>query len=417
MRIGYACLIAGVSGGAMKSCMAKNTSVEKLREIISHNLVSLENIIKYNVKTGIKLFRISSDLIPFGSSYINTVDWQKEYEEDFKRIGEKIKESGIRVSMHPGQYTVINSPDPGVRQRAFDDIKYHAMILDCLGTGKDSKIILHAGGVYGDKDSAVERFTAAYNSLDSLFKKRIVIENDDKSYSASDILKLSYKTEIPMVYDNLHSELKGLGGKSHIEWISEAAKTWSMDDGPQKIHYSQQAAGKTRGAHSETINAIEFINYIENIINKDIDIMLEVKDKNLSAVKCINYTARDRKINRLEAEWSRYKYTVLEKSPQIYDEIRSLLKDKNKYPVDRFYDLIGKAMGLAETSGYTVNAADHVWGYFKETAEDKEKAEFERRIEAYKNGNTSVNAIKKFLYGMLIKYGDNYLKDSYYFVL
>ena len=152
MSIGYACLTIGVQNTNLKSCIAKNVDEEKLLDLISNNLNSLENIIEYNIKNNIKLFRISSDLIPFGSSKINSIPWEKIFLSKFGEIGDKIKTSGMRVSMHPGQYTVINSPNIEVVNRAIDDLNYHTKVLDSLGVGSEHKIVLHIGGVYNDKE-------------------------------------------------------------------------------------------------------------------------------------------------------------------------------------------------------------------------------------------------------------------------
>ncbi len=111
MSIGYACLTIGVPDTNLKSCTAKSLTEEKLLEIISYNLKSLKNIIEYNIKNNIKLFRISSDLIPFGSSHLNQLSWWNIFSQEFAEIGRKIMDNDIRVSMHPGQYTVLNSPN------------------------------------------------------------------------------------------------------------------------------------------------------------------------------------------------------------------------------------------------------------------------------------------------------------------
>lgn len=118
----------------------------------THNLAALERMIDYNRKNDIKLFRISSDLIPFGSSPINALAWP-EIRKTFDRIGAKIRKNGIRVSLHPGQYTVLNSPTEDVGERAIADLIYHDKILAALGTDTTNKIVLHVGGIYGDKRS------------------------------------------------------------------------------------------------------------------------------------------------------------------------------------------------------------------------------------------------------------------------
>lgn len=414
MKIGYACLTVGVRDTNFKTCTLKNASEENLLKIIEHNLESLENIIDYNIKNSIKLFRISSDIIPFGSSRVNKLIWWDIFQIKLDNIGKKIKKSNMRVSMHPGQYTVLNSKDEDVVKRAVLDLEYHTRFLDSLNVDKKNKIILHIGGVYGDKEKAIERFIENYRHLDKKIKNRLVIENDDKSYNIEDVLMISDKLDIPVVYDNLHNEvLPADSSKSHRYYIERARETWKIDDGRQKTHYSQQNGKKRAGSHSETIDLREFSQYINGL--PDIDIMLEVKDKNLSTIKVNNYLTPKKSIKFLEREWSKYKYNILEHSPSIYNEIRNLLKDKDSYPVFEFYRLIDRALNLDVEFGNSINAISHVWGYFKDKASEKEKKKYNSYLERYKKGSFSIRAIKKLLWEMAVKYREGYLLSSYYF--
>ncbi|HHY22831.1 MAG TPA: UV DNA damage repair endonuclease UvsE, partial [Clostridiaceae bacterium] len=378
----------------------------------------LENIINYNIKNNIRLFRISSDLIPFGSSPVNGLAWWDIFVSKLLKIGEKIQDSRMRVSMHPGQYTVLNSPKLEVAKRAAEDLNYHAWVLDSLGMGTHHKIVLHIGGIYSDKRQAIKRFIANYHNLEDSVKKRLVLENDDKSYNICDVLEIGTILNLPVVFDNLHNEINCCDKqKSDFYWISECRKTWQEKDGKQKIHYSQQDPMKKVGSHSNTIRINEFMDFHENLESKNIDIMLEVKDKNLSAIKCINSTSADKKIQALEVEWARYKYKILENSSSDYVKIRALLRNKDNYPVISFYNLIEDALQKESTVGNSINAAMHIWGYFKDIASDKEKNNFLKKIDAYKQGIASVKTIKRILREMAVKYRQSYILDSYYFVL
>ena len=108
IKIGYACQAFAVENTQLRSCIMRNANEERLTEIIAHNLDALDRIIEYNRSQEITLFRISSELVPFGSSPVNTLQWDLRFAERFREIGRKLKEYGIRVSMHPGQYTVLN---------------------------------------------------------------------------------------------------------------------------------------------------------------------------------------------------------------------------------------------------------------------------------------------------------------------
>lgn len=291
MSIGYACLTIGEDEVSYKTCRIKNATPDNLKTIIAHNLNSLEKAIDYNYANNIKIFRISSDIIPFGSNKKVIINWKQIFSSELKKIGKKIKKYQIRVSMHPGQYTIINSPNEIVVKNAISDLKYHCDFLDSIETDWTSKIVLHIGGIYGDKSLAVKRFLDNYQNIDARIKKRLVIENDDKSYNINDVLEISKILNIPVVYDNLHNRVNNYDeSKNDLYWIKKCSTTWKKEDGRQKIHYSEQDTEKRLGSHSFTINENDFLKFYKSIKNFNVDIMLEVKDKDLSAIKCINIT-------------------------------------------------------------------------------------------------------------------------------
>ncbi len=418
-RIGYACLAVGVPDTGIRGVTLKNAGAERLAELIAHNLRSLEQILKYNAGQGIRLFRISSDLIPFGSSPVNRLPWPELFREDLQRLGQLIAREGMRISMHPGQYTVLNSPSADVARRAAEDLLYHALVLDSLaGPDKRHRIVLHAGGAYGDKAAALERFAERFAGLPEAVQSRLVLENDDVSYTAAEVLALAGRLEVPAVYDNLHNALNPSDPpRGDLDWIDAFAGTWTAADGPQKIHYSQQAPGGRAGSHSAAIAIDEFLRFHEGLGGRQIDLMLEVKDKNLSAVKCILCAGGGRNIGALEREWARYKYSVLEKDPRAYRQIRALLKDKGGFPAVEFYRLVESALAREATPGNSVNAFLHLWGYFKDKASDREKQSFLDHLEGFKAGGLPAAALRRELFRLAERYGEGYLLDSLYFVL
>lgn len=418
MSIGYACLNIGTPNTNIRSVMQRNATPEKLTEVTAHNLEALEKMVDYNIANDIRLYRISSDLIPFGSSPVNTLDWPEIHKETFERIGAKIRNSGMRVSLHPGQYTVLNSPTEDVVERAITDLIYHDKILTALGTDTSNKIVLHVGGIYGDKEAALDRFADNFQLLPVSVQNRLIIENDDRLYNIEEVLELANRLQIPAVYDNLHHAINPppTGGTDPF-WIAEANKTWKQADGKQKIHYSQQAPGKRPGAHTDTIQLDTFLQFYEQLDDPTIDIMLEVKDKNLSAIKCQNGTTANPRPVLLEKEWGRYKYAILEKSPAIYQAIRTLLKDKEAYPVQEFYRLIDTAFAEEIRPGYAENAAAHVWGYFKKYATDTERRQYEKNLSNYRNNTGTLASLKRQLLKLAEKYKSEYLLQSLYFYL
>ncbi len=416
MKIGYACKLIGVPDTNIKTCTLKSASPERLVELIKYNIEALNNAINYNIENNIRLFRISSDFIPFGSSEINQIKWWELFSEELSSIGEKIKTSNLRVSVHPGQYTVLNSNNQDVVKRAVDDLVYHARILDSLKVDFEHKIILHIGGAYDDRSKAIQRFMDNYTLLDDNLKKRLVIENDDKIYNIEEVLEIGLKLNIPVVFDNLHHEINP--SKDTVDekyWVNQCKNTWKKRDGIQKIHYSQQAKDKKIGTHSEYIGIEKFLDFYRGLERDDIDIMLEVKDKNLSCIKCMNCTDLNIKIHALEKEWSKYKYNVLEHSHTDYLKLRELLKDKEDINPVLFYTILENGLEKSGDLGSLENAALHVWGYFKDKASEKEKDAFFKYLDRFRKQEIGINVVKNYLNKLAIKYNEGYLLNSYYF--
>src|SRR3954471_89532 len=113
-RLGYVATALTIGASASRTCRLKNATPERLRELIAANLGELERILRFNVENQILLYRISSQIIPFGSHAVNPVPWWDEFAPTFARLGEFLARTGMRVSMHPGQYTVLNSPNPRI---------------------------------------------------------------------------------------------------------------------------------------------------------------------------------------------------------------------------------------------------------------------------------------------------------------
>lgn len=417
MSIGYACLTLGVPHTGLRKCLIKNADENRLHDLIAQNLDALERMVEYNIRNGIRLFRISSDIIPFASSPVNRIPWDRAYGEHLAAIGQKARDGGMRLSMHPGQYTVLNSPNEQTVENAVRELEYHARFLDALGMDGTHKIVLHVGGAYGDKPAAMRWFEDRYQRLADAVKSRLIIENDDKVYTIQDVLTLGRDNRIPVVFDNLHHRANPCADKaSDREWIAECAKSWMPNDGKPKIHYSQPDPGKKQGAHSLSIGIDEFLLFYEDLDQAKPDIMLEVKDKNISAVKCVLSTVENRNIGALEREWGRYKYLVLEHSQQAYQQLRQLLKQKEAHPAIEFFRTVEAALRQPIGIGSAINAAQHVWGYFKDAATVRQKVDFAKTLDAYSSGQLPLASVKRRLHALAENCGQGYLLESYYFV-
>lgn len=414
-RIGYACMNNDTYPQSFKTCRIQNITNEKLIELIQHNLEVLEAQIDYNITHGNRMYRVSSSLIPFASSELNQLDWMTYFAADFLRIRKKIKEGDIRVSCHPGQYTVINSNNPDIVKRSIKELEYHARIMHLLSGNKSHRIILHVGGVYDNKFNSMHRFIDVYNhSLSELIKKYLVIENDDRLYTVEDALYIAQYTSVPVVFDNLHHRCNpSFEDLSVKDVLNKVRATWPDDIVP-KMHYSQQAHNKRMGAHSASIDLREFeLDYYDFIEGEPIDIMLEVKDKNRSFIKVDSFLYPQQ--TKLEKEWARYKYLVMAHSIHSYNAIRALFKNNANIEAKNLYHLVDHALMMNLDIGNQINAMDHVWGYFKKECTPDESISYASKREKFRNCEISNKPIIRQLHNLANKYEKSYLLESYYF--
>ncbi len=412
MKIGYACIPLTIDAKTNRRLTIKNFSEKMLLEVLGQNLIDFREILENNEMNNIKLFRISSDIVPLGSHSINEVEWYIHYENELNEIGKYIKKCGMRVSMHPGQYTVLNAQKEDIVEKAIKDLEYHATFLDCLGVDASNKIILHIGGGYGDKVSAINRFIENFKRLSPSVKKRLVIENDDRTFNINDLLFVSGEINIPVIFDNLHHECNHDNDMSIKEIMNKAANTWKKEDGNPKVHYSQQDPNKHVGAHSKTIMVEKFLEYFETVKEFNIDIMLEVKDKDISAIKCnLLLSDMDKKLKHgvIEKQWSKYKYLLMEINYKYYKECSRIVKEDCS--IQEFYKYIDEIMNLDVEDGSFINTCEHVWGYVKNNTSDKEQVHFKKLLVDIKRKEK----VKLYLKKLCVKYNAEYMLNSYYF--
>ena len=286
MKIGYPCINRGIGCTTNSTFRLASYSDERLVQKVENNLNCLLKILQYNVQKGFYFFRISSDLVPFASHPVCTFDWAGHFRGQFRKVGEFIKEHDIRISMHPDQFVVINSLKDDVVERSVKELEYHCTLLDEMALDSTAKIQIHLGGVYGDKRSAIDRFIERYNSLSKSLKSRLVIENDDRSYSLDDCLSVHEKIGIPIIFDAFHHQcLNNAETLRHALQLS--ASTWKESDGIPMVDYSSQQRGQRRGSHANTLNIKIFKKFLHETRGLDFDLMLEIKDKETSALKAL----------------------------------------------------------------------------------------------------------------------------------
>ncbi|WP_026463679.1 UV DNA damage repair endonuclease UvsE [Adhaeribacter aquaticus] len=283
MKIGYPCINETLPCSSATTFRLASYSEERLIQTVTTNFDCLQKILEFNVQNGLLFFRMSSDMVPFGSHPINSYNWKDHFKDTLVSIGNYIKAHQLRISMHPDQFVVLNSPTERIVQSSFAELAYQCAIMDLMELDKSAKLQIHGGGVYGDKPSAIRRFVDAYHVLPDNIKARLVIENDDRLYSLQDCLEIHEQTGIPILFDNFHHECLN-NGESMQEALRLASQTWPPEDGILMMDYSSQAPGERKGKHTASIELDMFREFLTHLNGLDIDIMLEIKDKEASAL-------------------------------------------------------------------------------------------------------------------------------------
>jgi len=276
------------------------------RNNLHHLALTLEQIAKQ--PEPLRMMRIGSDLLP-----LYTVpeamqlygELLKDLQPLFTRCGELARAHNIRLSFHPGQYSVLASDNDGVVDRAIEDVEYHATCAVLMGYGKqfqDFKINIHMNGKKG-----IDGFRAAFNRLSAEARNMLTVENDEISCSIDDVLQA--RDLCPVVLD------------IHHHWVKE--NHYIQADDPRialiieswrgvrpVLHYSiaQEGVIPERGFPNQeelAVSKVKLRAHADYYFNQDLndwalsfnqfDIMCEVKMKNLARDRLYAY-ALDNKL-------------------------------------------------------------------------------------------------------------------------
>jgi len=297
MNLGYACI--NMTLGAQTPRITTNRSMVKktfnergvtyASELALENVRDLFEIIKWNVKNNIKVFRISSDIFPWGSEYnLEDLPDYNKISNILKGCGTYAKENGLRISSHPGPFNVLVSPNSKVVENTFKDLELHGKVFDLLGLELSpyNKINIHCNGVYGDKIAAMDRFIANFEKLPENVKKRLTIENDDKAsmYSVKDLMYIHNSIKIPIVFD-YHHHIFCTGDLSEEEALRLAVSTWG--DITPVVHYSESKALHEENNKLKPQAHSDYIKSLPNTYGLNVDIMVEAKAKELAILPFI----------------------------------------------------------------------------------------------------------------------------------
>ena len=307
-HLGYACLNTTL-GTKSRTVRLANLRTETIIPVVVQNLADVLAALRWNVAHGIRFFRVSSDLIPFGPLAQFPFDWAAAFDWQFRQIRALVKAENLRVTSHPGQYTVLNSPRESVVQASVEELGFQARLLALLDP--KGTMTLHVGGAYGDKPAAMETFARNLARVPEHARARLTLENDDTTFTLAEVVGLAERTGLAVVVDLFHHRLNpgtgtaaahpGTGtAAAHpgveageawdaglVPLLERAAATWNGR--PPKLHLSSHKPG-TRTGHADFLDMADvrtLVDVMEQVGPADApyDVMLEAKRKEIAVLE------------------------------------------------------------------------------------------------------------------------------------
>ena len=300
MRLGFAVKVMGAGG-----LPSHDTRRWRSDPHLSVSLDHLEAIVGYLDDHGIAMYRMATGLAPYAShpDLTRFRSQPRECAQRLAEVGALATRLGIRLSTHPGQYTVLNSEDARVRRLAVEELEVQAEVMDGMGLGPEAVVVLHVGGAAGGIEAALERFERGFEQLSEAARARLVIENDDRAFALRDVLRLARRIGRPVVWDILHHHCYDPERIPDREALEMAVATWPAGVRP-KVHFSSpKTAVEERKrkvgrrverslvlpqlrAHADLVDPIAFEAFVtETAAGLDVDVMLEAKAKDLALLR------------------------------------------------------------------------------------------------------------------------------------
>lgn len=280
--------------------LSKQERVEKLLQVTKQNLDHSLRMLHYNLAHQIELYRFSSSIVPLATHPEVRWDFLSPFRQEWLEIGNLVQKNHLRVSFHPNQFTLFTSPKAEITKNAVIDMEYHYRMLEAMGLENEGLINIHIGGAYGDKPAALRRFYENLQELPLPVKKRMTLENDDKTYTAEETLTVCENEGIPFVFD-YHHHMANPCEQPLAALLPRILATWKSTGLAAKIHISSPKAEKEFRSHADFVD-LDFVwPFIQLLreLGQDVDFMIEAKAKDQAALKLVEDLSRLRGIKRI----------------------------------------------------------------------------------------------------------------------
>lgn len=296
-RLGYCCINQTLSAQKPKITTSRGIQNQKFKkeglELCSRlaldNCKDLFRILNWNELNDIRLFRISSEMFPWGSQYsLNKLPDFDKIRKVLELCGDYARKNGHRLTFHPDHFVKLASNDERILLNSVRELEMHSEIFDLMQfePSQENCINIHVGAVYdGNKNKTLEQFCENFSLLSDNLKKRLTVENDDKKslYSTDELFSGVYeKIGIPIVFDYHHHSLCNHNNLSEEEALKIAAKTWNTT---QLVHYSESRREEFNDQTIKEQAHSDFYKKVPNNYKMTLDIDLECKMKELALLE------------------------------------------------------------------------------------------------------------------------------------
>ncbi len=296
VRLGYVAMSMELKNASPSKTMTyaqfskladREAAIRRLEKIAKTNLKNCLRLLIHNEANGIKFFRFSSKLIPL-ANHPELKDWKymESIIDETRAIKDYLeKHPDMRIDFHPDHFVVLNSEDKNILKASIKTLRMHHQLLKAFGLEPKHRCVLHVGGLYQNKEQALEQFIYNWGYIPVDLQEMIILENDDTLFNIHDTLYLCEKLLIPMVFDLHHHKINNHGGWKE-QW-PRIVQTWSNSKLPVKVHLSSPKEAKNKKAHADHVQIEEVIELVKgnNGQASQIDCMLEAKYKDFAVFK------------------------------------------------------------------------------------------------------------------------------------
>jgi len=259
-------------------------SRERILETYRGNVKEILRVIPHLNEHGIKSFRLSSSIFPLFEFCGHVAKNDEQIAANLALAGRRFKESGIRVTCHPGQFCVISSDSDKTVRNSIAELEYHAWMFDAMGFDQTP---YYAINIHGGKRDRSERIVEVFSSLPETVKKRLTFENDEKCYNVRKLINISDRTGVPVVFDSHHFTF-GSDDLGFSDAFRGASSTWGKIKPLQHISNTEigmeNAAYNKKRAHSQLIRYVP-AEQLQAMRDDTVDVDVEAKLKNIALLK------------------------------------------------------------------------------------------------------------------------------------